>query len=54
MPVAAVYDGAARGSGGTLFEGKKFWIAQRVPARATWKQSIEVLPTTPVRYLGMS
>jgi hypothetical protein len=40
MAAAVVYDGA--GSGGTLFEGKKFWVAQRVPSRSRWLELITV------------
>jgi hypothetical protein len=40
MAAAVVYDGA--GSGGTLFAGKKFWIAQRVPSRTRWLELITV------------
>ncbi|TAQ85461.1 hypothetical protein B7494_g6205 [Chlorociboria aeruginascens] len=37
---AIVYDGVG-GGGGTLFDGMKFFIAQRVPLRLTWIQQIE-------------
>lgn len=35
-----VYDGV--GGGGTLFEGMKFFILQRVPSRKIWVDLIEV------------
>jgi hypothetical protein len=47
MAAAVVYDGA--GSGGTLFEGKKFWVAQRVPSRSRWLELITVA-FTPLGY----
>jgi hypothetical protein len=37
---AVVYDGVD--GGGTLFEGKKFWVAQRVPTRSRWLELITV------------
>ncbi len=40
MAAAIVYDGA--GKGGTLFEDKKFWVAQRVPSRSRWVDLITV------------
>ncbi len=40
MAAPVTYDAA--GSGGTLFEGRKFWVAQRVPTRSRWLELITV------------
>jgi hypothetical protein len=41
MPKAKiVYNGA--GGGGDLFEGKKFYLMQRIPAREKFKELITV------------
>lgn len=40
MAAAVVYTGA--GAGGTLFQGKKFWVSQRVPSRLRWIELITV------------
>ncbi|ORY61397.1 uncharacterized protein BCR38DRAFT_411274 [Pseudomassariella vexata] len=41
MSAGIVYQGIPGGSGGTLFKGKRFWVAHRVPNRATVIQNIE-------------
>ncbi|RYP24995.1 hypothetical protein DL765_000223 [Monosporascus sp. GIB2] len=43
MPAPIVYEGVAaqNGGGGTLFNGLKFWVSQRVPARSTCIQNIK-------------
>jgi hypothetical protein len=44
MASAVVYDDVAEGAdvaAGSLFEGYKFWIAQRVPCRASYLAKIE-------------
>ncbi|RYP64657.1 hypothetical protein DL771_008670 [Monosporascus sp. 5C6A] len=43
MPAPIVYEGVAaqNGGGGTLFNGLKFWVSQRVPARTTCIQNIK-------------
>jgi hypothetical protein len=40
MAAPIVSDGV--GDGGTLFLGKKFWIAQRVPTRSRWVDLVKV------------
>ncbi|KAI1859099.1 hypothetical protein JX265_010576 [Neoarthrinium moseri] len=41
MPAPIVYEGQVHGHGGRLFKDIKFWVAHRVPMRATWIQDIE-------------
>lgn len=44
MPAAVVYDDVAEGADvatGALFEGCRFWVAQRVPIRASYLAKIE-------------
>ncbi|KAI0120637.1 TRF2-interacting telomeric protein/Rap1 C terminal domain-containing protein [Xylariales sp. AK1849] len=41
MSVPVVYEGQVGGNEGTLFKDLKFWVAHRVPQRATWVQDIE-------------
>ncbi|RYO92025.1 hypothetical protein DL766_006619 [Monosporascus sp. MC13-8B] len=43
MPAPIVYEGVAaqNGGGGTLFNGLKFWVSQRIPARSTCIQNIK-------------
>jgi hypothetical protein len=40
MPAGVVYDGV--GGGGTLFQGMKLFLAQRLPMRGRWVDSIKV------------
>ncbi|KAK8098060.1 uncharacterized protein PG998_013546 [Apiospora kogelbergensis] len=41
MSAHVVYTGAVPGQEGTLFQGSKFWIAQRTPLRKTWLDYIK-------------
>lgn len=49
MSTGIVYEGVTPqgGGGGTLFKGKKFWVAQRVPMRAACLRNIEVINLPP-------
>jgi hypothetical protein len=40
MAAPIVNDGV--GDSGTLFLGKKFWIAQRIPTRSRWVDLVKV------------
>lgn len=44
MSAHIVYEGAVAGEGGTLFQGNKFWLAQRTPMRKQWIDQIKVYP----------
>lgn len=51
MSASTVYEGAA-GEGGTLFQGNKFWLAQRTPMRKTWISHIKVYPRQHLLFLA--
>ncbi|MBV1838869.1 hypothetical protein KUA11_16955, partial [Acetobacter estunensis] len=42
MPAAVTYDGVEGGEGGNIFDGIKFWVAQRVPMRTDLLHHIKV------------
>ncbi|KAK8115948.1 hypothetical protein PG984_012450 [Apiospora sp. TS-2023a] len=52
MAARIVYEGAVGGEGGTLFQGKKFWVARRVPMRKTWIDHIKVYPRQHLLFLA--
>ncbi|KAK7991678.1 hypothetical protein PG988_000472 [Apiospora saccharicola] len=52
MAARIVYEGAVAGEGGTLFQGKKFWVAQRAPMRKTWINHIKVYPRQHLLFLA--
>lgn len=54
MAAAVTYNGVPGGEGGTIFQGIKFWVAQRVPMRAELLKHIKVCTPRPLsmcRYL---
>ncbi|KAK7942704.1 TRF2-interacting telomeric protein/Rap1 C terminal domain-containing protein [Apiospora aurea] len=54
MSAPIVYSGDAAGEGGTLFQGHKFWLAQRTPMRRTWLNHIKVYPRRYFLFLAQS
>lgn len=42
MTTAITYDGVESAEGGNIFEGVKFWVAQRVPIRNELLSKIKV------------
>ncbi|KAK7931545.1 hypothetical protein PG985_002257 [Apiospora marii] len=52
MSARIVYEGAVAGEGGTLFQGKRFWLAQRTPTRKTWIDHIKVYPRQHLLFLA--
>lgn len=53
MAAPIVYDGVAGEAGaGSLFNGQKFWIAQRVPTRLAWVEKVQVSDIVKVKLIS--
>ena len=47
MTGGIAYDGVEGAGGGNIFDGKKFWVAQRVPMRTHFVDVIKVRTAPP-------